>query len=398
MPSGLMLEPPREKNSCSLGQRVEVEQHLLAGQGRLVGGAVLGGHRRRPVVRVEDRDAAAGAVLPALEGAPVVPPAAVAGGHREVGLLGAGPDLPRRSARAARPGGRCAASGPGVLRHEVRQHLGGVLLAQPLVVVGPGAAVDLRAGEDGARMRADGSRGGEACPDPAVASGGSLTSSHVGRAAGRTRRWSTSTPTSVRRSPTTTALLEVVTSANVACGYHAGTAAIMRAVCARGGAARRLRRRAGLLRRPGGLRSARAGGGPRRAARAGGRPGRDPERDRGAAGTGVRYLKPHGALYHRTLDDPEQARGGAAGSGCSRCWGWPASCCARRRRGRGRHARGLPRPGVRRRRLAAAAGRARGAVDDEGRVIAAGPSTGRVGGRLAVRARRQPRRGRARAP
>jgi 5-oxoprolinase (ATP-hydrolysing) subunit A len=29
------------------------------------------------------------------------------------------------------------------------------------------------------------------------------------------------------------ALLAVVTSANVACGYHAGTAAIMRAVCER---------------------------------------------------------------------------------------------------------------------------------------------------------------------
>jgi UPF0271 protein len=26
-----------------------------------------------------------------------------------------------------------------------------------------------------------------------------------------------------------------------------------------------------------------------------------------AAGTAVRYLKPHGALYHRVLDDPEQA-------------------------------------------------------------------------------------------
>ena len=30
-----------------------------------------------------------------------------------------------------------------------------------------------------------------------------------------------------------------------------------------------------------------------------------------AAGTSVRYVKPHGALYHRVLDDEEQARGGA---------------------------------------------------------------------------------------
>ena len=57
----------------ALGERVEVEQHLLAGQRRLVGRGVLGGLRRGPVVRVGDRDAAAGAVLLALEGAAVVP-------------------------------------------------------------------------------------------------------------------------------------------------------------------------------------------------------------------------------------------------------------------------------------------------------------------------------------
>ena len=51
------------------------------------------------------------------------------------------------------------------------------------------------------------------------------------------------------------ALLEVVTSANVACGYHAGDAGLMRAVCDDGGRARRAGRRAGVLPGPGGLRT-----------------------------------------------------------------------------------------------------------------------------------------------
>ena len=75
------------------GQGVVVEQDLLAGQRGLVGAGVLGRGRRGPVVRVGDRDAARRAVLAALEGAPVVPPAAVARRHRQVGLLGAGLDL-----------------------------------------------------------------------------------------------------------------------------------------------------------------------------------------------------------------------------------------------------------------------------------------------------------------
>ncbi|GAA4759232.1 5-oxoprolinase subunit PxpA [Nocardioides endophyticus] len=111
------------------------------------------------------------------------------------------------------------------------------------------------------------------------------------------------------------ALLAVVTSANVACGYHAGNAAIMGVVCAE-------------------------------AARLGvsvgaqvsyddrvnfGRVARDVPyavlRDQVAdqvgtlaelavaAGTSVRYLKPHGALYHRVLDDEEQAQAVLDGSG-----------------------------------------------------------------------------------
>ena len=46
------------------------------------------------------------------------------------------------------------------------------------------------------------------------------------------RERSISTPTWARRSPTTPACWRVVTSANVACGFHAGTRATMQAVCA----------------------------------------------------------------------------------------------------------------------------------------------------------------------
>ncbi|MCW2813239.1 MAG: hypothetical protein JWN84_694 [Nocardioides sp.] len=111
------------------------------------------------------------------------------------------------------------------------------------------------------------------------------------------------------------ALLEVVTSANVACGYHAGSAATMRAVC-EGAAARGVSVGAQVSYAD--------------------RPnfGRVPVdvayeilREQvahqvgvlaeiaTAAGTAVRYLKPHGALYHRVLDDEEQAAAVLAGSG-----------------------------------------------------------------------------------
>jgi 5-oxoprolinase (ATP-hydrolysing) subunit A len=111
------------------------------------------------------------------------------------------------------------------------------------------------------------------------------------------------------------ALIEVVTSANVACGYHAGNRDIMRAVCA--AAARRgvsvgaqvsyedsenfgrvaMEVAPDLLREQvadqvGTLSSVAA-----------------------AEGVSVRYLKPHGALYHRVIDDEEQARAVLDGSG-----------------------------------------------------------------------------------
>jgi 5-oxoprolinase (ATP-hydrolysing) subunit A len=110
------------------------------------------------------------------------------------------------------------------------------------------------------------------------------------------------------------ALLAVVTSANVACGYHAGNAAIMGAVCAE---AARLGVSVGAQvsydDRPGFGRVARDV--PYAVLR-------DQVADQvgtlsaiaAAAGTVVRYLKPHGALYHRVLDDEEQARAVLDGS------------------------------------------------------------------------------------
>lgn len=111
------------------------------------------------------------------------------------------------------------------------------------------------------------------------------------------------------------ALLEVVSSANVACGYHAGSAEIMRVVCAQAavlgvsiGAQVSYDDRAHF-----------------------GRVARDVDhavlRDQVAdqvgqlnaiaesEGTRVRYVKPHGALYHRVMDDHDQARAVLDGSG-----------------------------------------------------------------------------------
>ncbi len=110
------------------------------------------------------------------------------------------------------------------------------------------------------------------------------------------------------------ALLALVTSANVACGYHAGTRVSMRAVCAE---------------------AARLG------VAVGAQVSYDDREHFGrvaldvpfevlaeqvvdqvgtlteiavSEGAVVAYLKPHGALYHRVRDDPEQAAAVLAGS------------------------------------------------------------------------------------
>ncbi len=129
----------------ALGERVQVDEDLLTGQGRLVGVGVLGRLRGSPVVGVGDRDPAAGAVLLAGEGATVVPVAAVAGRHGQVGLAGACLDLVED--RLAQVGEvRGALLGVGVLGLEVGRDVRRLLVTQPLVVVGAGVAVDLGAG------------------------------------------------------------------------------------------------------------------------------------------------------------------------------------------------------------------------------------------------------------
>jgi UPF0271 protein len=131
-------------------------------------------------------------------------------------------------------------------------------------------------------------------------------------------------------------LLEVVTSANVACGFHAGDDAVMRAVC-EGAAARRVvvgaqvsyLDRDGFGRRPMEVATevltgwvAEQVGMLRDAAR--------------AAGVEVAYLKPHGALYHRVVDDEDQAQAVLAGSGGLPVLGLPGSALLRLAAGEGR--------------------------------------------------------------
>ncbi|MGZ5403014.1 MAG: LamB/YcsF family protein [Nocardioides sp.] len=110
-------------------------------------------------------------------------------------------------------------------------------------------------------------------------------------------------------------LLAVVTSANVACGYHAGTAGTMTAVCA---VAARLGVAVGAQ-----VSYADREHFGRRTLDVPGDVLREQVADQvgtldaiaRAEGTAVVYLKPHGALYHRVLDDEEQAAAVLAGSG-----------------------------------------------------------------------------------
>jgi UPF0271 protein len=139
-------------------------------------------------------------------------------------------------------------------------------------------------------------------------------------------------------------LLAVVTSANVACGFHAGTLETMRAVCA------------GAV-----LRGVTLGAQVSYADRA--RFGRveievpaDVLRQQVAdqvgtlsaiavaAGAEVAYIKPHGALYHRVARDAEQAAAVLDGSGGLPVLGMPGSLLLSmaRERGRGSRLEGFP--------------------------------------------------------
>lgn len=120
-------------------------------------------------------------------------------------------------------------------------------------------------------------------------------------------------------------LLEVVTSANVACGFHAGDEDVMRAVCARAaelgvtiGAQVSYDDREGFGRRrmdvePGVLAGWVSTQVDLLTAIA------------GDAGAVVAYVKPHGALYNRVVDDAVQAEAVLAGSGDLPVLGLPGS-------------------------------------------------------------------------
>ena len=134
-------------------------------------------------------------------------------------------------------------------------------------------------------------------------------------------------------------LLAVVTSANVACGFHAGTVATMTAVCA--GAVRRGvslgaqvsyddRARFGRVEldvRPDVLRE-------QVAEQVGVLQG-----IAAAEGAVVAYLKPHGALYHRVARDEDQAAAVLDGSGELPVMGMPGSLLLSMAGGRGRGSR-----------------------------------------------------------
>lgn len=110
-------------------------------------------------------------------------------------------------------------------------------------------------------------------------------------------------------------LLHVVTSANVACGYHAGTPAVMRAVCAE--AVRRsvtIGAQVSYADRPNFGRVVLDVEPAVLAEQVADQVGVLSEIAL-AAGGAVSYVKPHGALYHRAAEDPATARAVLAGSG-----------------------------------------------------------------------------------
>jgi UPF0271 protein len=120
-------------------------------------------------------------------------------------------------------------------------------------------------------------------------------------------------------------LLALVTSANVACGYHAGDEAIMRAVCLQ--AAER-----GVVVGAQVSYDDRENFGRRHldvafevlVEQVAHQVGLLDEIAR-ACGTRVSYVKPHGALYNRVVHDEEQARAVLRGSGALPVLGLPGS-------------------------------------------------------------------------
>jgi UPF0271 protein len=122
------------------------------------------------------------------------------------------------------------------------------------------------------------------------------------------------------------ALLAVVTSANVACGFHAGDGPTMRRVCEEAavrsvavGAQVSYDDRDGFGRRPMDVP-------PALLAEQVSRQILDLGEQAAAAGTAVTYVKPHGALYNRVVGDPKQADAVVAGLRAAGVGALPVLC------------------------------------------------------------------------
>jgi UPF0271 protein len=134
-------------------------------------------------------------------------------------------------------------------------------------------------------------------------------------------------------------LLAVVTSANVACGFHAGDEAVMRAVCAEA-----VRRGVAVGAQVSYADRAHFG-------RVDVEVAEDVLADQVAeqvalltavahgCGVEVEYVKPHGALYNRAVHDPVHARAVLAGSGRLPVLGLPGSVLLALAAGAGRRVR-----------------------------------------------------------
>ena len=198
------------------------------------------------------------------------------------------------------------------------------------------------------------------------------------------------------------ALLEHVTSANVACGFHAGDPRVIDRTVA----ARRARAGVAIGAHPShfdlrGLRPPRDQGGARRGRGRRALPGGRAARVRLAHGAALRHVKPHGALYNQAVDDAELAaaiaRGAArasrglvfVGLAGSQAMQGAALACGLRYRGRGLRRSRLRRRRAARRPLAAGCRRERPASrgGDGGAPRAATASCGLIdGAELAVAA------------
>jgi UPF0271 protein len=196
-------------------------------------------------------------------------------------------------------------------------------------------------------------------------------------------------------------LLAVVTSANVACGFHAGTPATMRFCCTEAA-------RVGVVVGAQVSYADRENFG--RVEREVPRPVlRDQVAEQvgvlddiaRASGTRVAYVKPHGALYHRVSRDDDQAEAVLAGSGELPVLGFPGSRLLALAAGAGRatYEEGFPDRGYDREGRLVARGEPGALLDDEASITAQavalapavaslcvhGDSSGAVGHARAVR-------------